>query len=363
MKSKSAAKGKTESKKSTTTKPTTKNNNMATTNKKAAGKETAEVSAKDKLVLLPPSMLIPNSENPRIRYREIEELMNSILENGVKDPLTGYYKGDKVILKDGHRRMKAIQMALDKGNQIARVPVIIVEAPSKEQETLDYILHNDGDPLNMLEQSEVVKRLMNFGWKPADISRRTGKKPGYIANLIILTKVPMKIYNLIVEDKISAHAVIQIVAALKGDEKAIIEAVEEAIKAAGAAGKSKATPKHVKTEKVKAQSFGKFYKWLEEIVDTISGRKSSKKEKEKVVADMLVFFENGQRPKDVAESYFIDKTIKEDAPVKEDAKKVQPKAEPKKEAPKKAAPKKAQVKKSAVKVTAKKAPKKAAKKK
>jgi len=360
MKKQSAAKGKTESKKSTTTK---NNKTMKTENKKTETKVTGEVKSNDKLVLLPPSLLEANPKNPRIKYEEIEELMKSIIENGLIDPLTGYYKDGKVILKDGHRRKKAIDLAILKGNKIAQVKVLIVEAPTEEQETLDYILHNDGKPLNMLEQSVVIKRLLNFGWKVTDIEKKTGKARGYIDNLIILTKLPMKIYNLIAEDKISAHAVIQIVAAVKGNEAKLIEAVEEAISAAKAAGKSKATPKHVKNEKVKGQSFGKFYKWLEEIVDTISGRKASKKDKEKVVADMLVFFENGQRPKDVAESYFIDKTIKEDAPVKEDAKKEQPKAEPKKEAPKKAAPKKAQVKKAAVKVAAKKAPKKAAKKK
>ena len=348
MKTKSAAKGKSESKNQTT-----KNNNMTTTNKNAAGKQTAEVSAKEKLVLLPPSMLIPNSENPRIKYRDIEELMNSILENGVKDPLTGYYKGDKVILKDGHRRMKAIQMALDKGNQIARVPVIIVEAPSKEQETLDYILHNDGDPLNMLEQSEVVKRLMNFGWKPADISRRTGKKPGYIANLIILTKVPMKIYNLIVEDKISAHAVIQIVAALKGDEKAIIEAVEEAIKAAGEAGKSKATPKHVKAEKVKSQSFGKFYKFCEEIANTLTERKSELyKDREEVLSKLMVSFENGQPAKQMIK-WFLDPNKAPKAIVDGSGAKA-PKKEEAKKAAKPAAKSAAKTPKAKAKKTAKK---------
>ena len=54
-------------------------------------------------------------------------------------------------------------MAIQKGNKIERVPVIIVSAPTAEQETLDYILYNDGKPLNMLEQSEVIKRLLNFG--------------------------------------------------------------------------------------------------------------------------------------------------------------------------------------------------------
>lgn len=281
---------------------------MKTESKQSESKAVNETASNDKLVMLAPSSILPNSENPRIKYVEIEELMKSILENGLKDPLTGYYKGDKVILKDGHRRMKAIQMALDSGNQIARVPVIIVSAPTKEQETLDYMIHNDGKPLTMLEQSEVIKRLLNFGWKVTDIVKKTGKARGYIENLIILTKLPMKIYNLILEDKISAHAVIQILAAVKGDEAALIEAVEEAIKAAKEAGKSKATPKHVNNKKVKGASHGKFYKFAEEILNTVSGQKTTHKQREDVLSYVMVAYENGQRAKDIAERYFTDKT-------------------------------------------------------
>ena len=122
-------------------------------------------------------MLEANPKNPRIKYDEIEELMKSIIENGLIDPMTGYYKHGKVILKDGHRLKKAIDLAILKGNNIAQVKVLIVDAPTEEQETLDYILHNDGKPLNMLEQSVVIKRLLNFGWKVTDIERKTSKAP------------------------------------------------------------------------------------------------------------------------------------------------------------------------------------------
>lgn len=356
MKTQNAAKGKSGSKNQTT-----KNQSqMKTAGTKTHSKPVIETAAKDKLVMLSPSVLTANPKNPRIKYEEIEELMHSILENGLIDPLTGYYKDGNVILKDGHRRKRAIDLAIAKGNKIEKVPVLIVAAPTEEQETLDYILHNDGKPLSMLEQSEVIKRLINFGWKVTDVVKKTGKARGYIENLIILTKLPMKVYNLIVEDKISAHAVIQIVAAVKGDDAKLIAAVEEAISAANAAGKSKATPKHVKNEKVKGQSFGKFYKWIEEIADFIAGRKDLHAEKAAVITDMLMAFENGQRPKEVAERYFLDKAKKDLAPKAEPVKTEAPKSTPApvkaaaKKAPAKAAPKKAAPKKAAKKATGKK---------
>ncbi len=156
----------------------------------------------------------------------------------------------------------------------------------------------------------------------------------------MLGNVPTKIREYIKANKISAHAVIQILQAIKGDEAKLIAAVEEAINAAKSAGKDKATPKHVKTEKVKAQSFGKFYKWSEEILNLITGRKDTRKQNEEVLSYIMVAFENGQRAKDVAERYFIDKTKTPESS----------KTQPARTEPVKVAP----AKKAAVKVAAKK---------
>ncbi len=356
MKKQTAAKGKTESKRSTTKNKQPMKTGATKTESKTA---LAVVQQKNYIMVSPSEIIVDETKNLREEYGEINELMESIVQNGLRNPLKAYMKDGRIILREGFRRMRAVNLALKAGKKIERVPVILDERHlSEEERTLEFLINNDGKPFTMLEQSEVVKQLLKHGLKTTEVVTRTGKARGYIENLIMLGSVPTKIREYIKANKISAHAVIQILQAIKGDEAKLIAAVEEAINAAKAAGKEKATPKHVKTEKVKAQSFGKFYKWLEEIVDTISGRKATKKDKEKVVADMLVFFENGQRAKDVAERYFIDKSIKEEAPAKEDGKKELPKAEPKK-----ATTKKAQMKKGAAKVAAKKAPKKAAKRK
>ena len=52
--------------------------------------------------------------------------------------------------------------------------------------------------------------------------------------------------------------------------------------------------KHIQTDKIKNQSFGKFYKWVEEIVDGLSGKKNVIKAREEVISNLLIYFENGQ---------------------------------------------------------------------
>lgn len=289
---------------------------MATQIKKTESKTALAVNAnmtfqKNYMMVPVEKIIADEKKNPRLEYGDIEELMLSIVENGIRNPLKGYEKDGKIILKDGHRRMRAVKLALQKGKKIERVPVILEEKTmSEEERTLEFILYNEGKALTMLEQAEVIQRLLNFGWKVTEIVKKTGKARGYIENLILLTRITVNVKNYIKEGKISAHTVVQIMQVVKGDADKATKEVEAAIKSAKEAGKEKATPKHVTTKEIKNQSFGKFYKWAEEIADAIAGRKDVFKEKEEVLGKMLVAFENGKSASDFAEGFFVDKAKK-----------------------------------------------------
>lgn len=264
---------------------------------------------KTNFVMVDPQIIVADEkQNPRYEYGDIEELMTSIVENGIRNPLKGYEKNGKIILKDGHRRMRAVNLAIEKGKKIERIPVILEgKAENEEERTLEFLIYNDGKALTMLEQSEVIRRLLNFGWKVTDVVKRTGKARGYIENLILLTKVPMKVQHYIKEGKVSAHAVIQIMQAVKGDAERAMKEVETAIQSAADSGKGKATPKHVANKEVKNQSFGKFYKWTEEIANKLIERDDAFQPRQELLEKLLVYFENGRSATDVMEEYFIDK--------------------------------------------------------
>ena len=118
---------------------------------------------------------------------------------------------------------------------------------------------------------DVVGQLIKFGWKTTEVVKRTGKARGYIENLIMLTRLPKVIENYIREQKISAHAVIQILREVKQDEAMLLAAVEEAIKEAAASGKKKATPKHIKkNDAEKEPSHGKFFKFCKILFEFMS---------------------------------------------------------------------------------------------
>ncbi len=290
--------------------------------KNESGKALATVQQKNYVMMSPGALVVDEKRNLREDYGNIEELMNSIVQNGMRNPVKAFTDKDgKVYLREGFRRMRAVSLALKAGHKIERIPVILDERKlSEEERTLEFLINNDGKPFTMLEQSEVIRQLLNFGLKITEVIARTGKARGYIDNLILLANAPAKIREYIRSGKISAHAVVQIMQAIKGDEAKLIEEVEAAIKAAKAAGKEKATPKHVKTEKVKSQSFGKFYKFCAEIADALAGRKDLIKEREEVLSKLLMGFENGQPAKQFI-AWFIDpakspKAIVDGAPAK-----------------------------------------------
>jgi ParB/RepB/Spo0J family partition protein len=288
---------------------------MSTKNAKAT--PAVEVNKKDYLYVSPSLIVVDEKENPRQDYGNIEELMLSIYENGMRQPLMVYEKNGKYVLKNGFRRMRAVNLALEKGKNIERVPVLLESSKLNEEErTLEHILNNDGKPLTMLEQSEVIRRLMKFGWKITDVVKRTGKARGYIENLVLLINAPMKVQNYIKDGKISAHAVIQIMQAMKSDGEKVIQEVEEAIKNAAESGKKMATPKHVKNKDVQSQSFGKFYKWCEEIADTMAGNDYALKPRTELLEKLLIRFENGVSASQVAEEIFTDKTKLRPEPTK-----------------------------------------------
>lgn len=196
------------------------------------------------LWISPKELQVEEGFNVRYDYGNIEELSNSIVENGVKVPLRVYEKkdsGEKVII-DGHRRFKAIQKLLKDGYDDFLVPVIVEQnAANEEERVLGMIIYNEGKTLTMLEEAEVYRRLKNFGWSPSEISRRVGKSITHINNCFVLLGASKKIQQQVKDNKISASSVIE--ALKKGEDT---KEVEDNISKTIAQNKGKkVTSKHI----------------------------------------------------------------------------------------------------------------------
>ena len=196
-------------------------------------------------IVTPDEIEIENGFNARFNYGNLDELMNSIIENGLKIPLKGVKNGEKFILTDGHRRFKAIQLAYEKGYTDIKIILSPEAKQSQEERVLSMITYNSGKPFEMLEEADIYQRLINWGWKPNEIARKVGKSGQFIRDCISLMSVSTTLKNQIKKGLISGSAVVEMLKKEK-DVNVVAEKVEKAI--ADNDGK-KVSSKHVSKPK------------------------------------------------------------------------------------------------------------------
>ena len=212
---------------------------------------------RDLYSIRPENILIEEGFNARIDMGDIISLAESIKESGLKTPLRVYRSTEdtsKVFVVNGHRRKAAIDLLLSQGVEIEFVDVFVEPRKySNEERTLDLILTNDGKPLTKFEESIVVSRLTNYGWDIKQIAKRSGRSVTHVNDLLSLSLVPQKIKNLIIAEKITEGAVIQILKATEVEAEQVAlaqEAVDNVLKAnveAGVDQQKKATVKNIKS--------------------------------------------------------------------------------------------------------------------
>lgn len=128
----------------------------------------------DVLTNLDIALIDNNPDQPRKRFnqKKLEELANSIRENGVLQPIRVEPTSDgRYVIQHGERRWRATKMA-----GLTMIPAII-GAPQEEKEFIIHALvENLGrEDLNVIEEATVYKRLLEAGWNLHQISKTTGR--------------------------------------------------------------------------------------------------------------------------------------------------------------------------------------------
>ncbi len=147
----------------------------------------------------------PNPLQPRKKFgdEQLQELVNSIREKGILQPLAVRRKGEKFELIAGERRWRAAQRA-----GVKEVPIVVRDVSDSEMLELSLIENIQRENLNPIEEGEAYKRLTDqFELTQEEISRRVGKDRSTIANAIRLLKLPPEVKQSLAEGKISmGHA-------------------------------------------------------------------------------------------------------------------------------------------------------------
>src|SRR5947208_467865 len=165
--------------------------------------------------------IVPSALQPRKDFgREaLQELIDSIRQHGIIQPLIVRQAGARFELIAGERRWRAAQEI-----GLAQVPAIIRTANDLEVLELSLIENLQRADLNPIEEAQGYARLANeFGMRQEDIALKVGRSRAAVANALRLLDLHPQVQVWLAQDLLSVgHA--KVLLALKVPEEQLLAA-------------------------------------------------------------------------------------------------------------------------------------------
>lgn len=149
--------------------------------------------------------IVPNPNQPRTHFNEsqLEELSESIRENGVLQPLLVRKKGSSYEIIAGERRYQASKIA-----GLKKLPVIVKDVDDQKMLELALIENLQRSDLNPIEEARGYKQLIkSSGMTQEALSKAVSKSRSAITNSLRLLDLPEQVQDLLFDGKLTAgHA-------------------------------------------------------------------------------------------------------------------------------------------------------------
>lgn len=158
-----------------------------------------------RLAHIDPARITPNPQQPRSVFdpEAFSELVHSVREFGVLQPIVVRPKGDDFELIMGERRLRAAKEA-----GLAAIPAVIRET-ADENMLRDALLENlHRANLNPLEEASAYKQLLeDFGSTQEELADKLGRSRPQITNTLRLLRLPLDVQGKVAAGVLSAgHA-------------------------------------------------------------------------------------------------------------------------------------------------------------
>ncbi len=161
-------------------------------------------------------LLKPNASQPRKRFEQsaLEELAESIRENGVIQPLIVRKENGVFEIVAGERRWRAAKIA-----GLEKLPVVIRTATDQDVAELTLIENIQREDLNPIEEAEAYQKLAErFGLTHDEIAKKTGKNRSVVTNQLRLLRLSQKAKEALVSGTITVGHARALLAALSPQE-------------------------------------------------------------------------------------------------------------------------------------------------
>lgn len=186
-------------------------------------------SSSSLLKIDPSNIRVIEGFNVRQDYGDIEELADSILENGQFEPIiVSKVKGeDQYELIEGHRRLAAINRIRERGQEFPYIVATTNTMSAEERIFAMLVTGSTKKNLTTLEQAEAIKRLINKHYSTDDIAKKMGKSVSHVNQLLELAAAPKELKDMVKDGDIAATTAVQMVREI--GEDAVVEVVRDAI--------------------------------------------------------------------------------------------------------------------------------------
>ena len=166
---------------------------------------TTDASSSSAEQRVPIETIKPNPNQPRRQFDSgpLDDLVASIKEKGVLQPLIVRPSGEGYEIVAGERRWRAAQKA-----QLHDLPVLVRDFTDTEVLEVAIIENIQRADLNPIEEAAGFKQLMDrFGHTQEKMAEALGKSRSHIANLLRLLQLPDDVQQFVIDGSLSSgHA-------------------------------------------------------------------------------------------------------------------------------------------------------------
>jgi ParB family chromosome partitioning protein len=189
---------------------------LISTNKPAS----PEVDSRERIERVPLSEIVPSPLQPRKEFpsEQLQELVESIRERGIIQPLIVRKVESKYELIAGERRWRAASQA-----GLTEAPIIVRQASDREVLELALIENLQREDLNPIEEAHAYRRLAEeFSLRQEDIAQRVGKSRSVVANSLRLLDLHSQVQTYLVKGRLSVGHAKVLLALQNPDEQLLI---------------------------------------------------------------------------------------------------------------------------------------------
>lgn len=184
----------------------------------------SSIEARDRVQRAALNRIRPCPLQPRKDFsaESLQELADSIREQGIVQPLLVREKDGQLELIAGERRWRAAQLI-----GLSEVPVIVRQADDRAVLEMALIENLQRENLNAIEEAQGYAQLVNqFQLTQEEAAAKVGKSRAVVANALRLLKLPQTVQNFLREGRLSVgHAKVILGLTAESEQKLAAERV------------------------------------------------------------------------------------------------------------------------------------------